>query len=380
MKLLLLLFCLIEYQLAYSQGVVTSQLKPIVTVTPKYPAQAVLKRIEGFVDIEFTVDVNGSVKNARVVQAEPENIFNQAAKQAILKYKFLPQRVDKIAVEQVATQRIQFKLSAEIPKKPTLLELFATKTPTEAPFFAVYDLKIDKERNTTKFADVLVVDTKDGINEELLVWQDTKQKIPNFQTIQSKVIKQAKSDFLKSHGAFNQYQKLCLEKTCPPILLSQLNSLPFKGVVDFIKLKVEMTIDSLGNVKNYKVKKAPRKYKNNPALIKMISQLKFLPATNNNKSITTKTTVNIRAFVASQKIVFFLWVKQHSYLLMKPPNQWVRVAFLINKRGNVIQIEAIDSSDKIYENEAINAVKKYQFKKSKRIQQAIQLISFSLAK
>ena len=380
MKLLLLLFCLIGYKTAYSQGVVTSQLKPIVTVTPKYPDQAVLKRIEGFVDIEFTVDVNGSVKNVRVVQAEPENIFNQAAKQAILKYKFLPQRVDKIAVEQVATQRIQFKLSAEIPKKPTLLELFATKTPTETPFFAVYDLKIDKERNTTKFTDVLVVDTKDGINDELLVWQGTKQKIPNFQTIQSKVIKQAKSDFLKSHGAFNQYQKLCLEKTCPPILLSQLNSLSFKGVVDFIKLKVEMTIDNLGNVKNYKVKKAPRKYKNNPALIKMISQLKFLPATTNNKSISTKITVNIRAFAASQKIVFFLWVKQHSYILKKPPNQWVRVALSINKNGKVLQAQAIDSSDREFESTAVTAVKKYKFHKNKSNYQLIKLIEFSLAK
>ena len=381
MKFLLLLVCLIEYQTARTQGVVTNQLKPIVTIAPEYPTQAFLKRIEGFVDVEFIVDANGSVKNVRVVRAEPENIFNQAAKQAILRYKFSPQMVDNVAIEQVATLRIKFKISPELlSKKTTLLELFATEKPTDRPFLAVYDLKIDKIKKTNKFTDVLVVDTKDGINDELLVWQDVAQKIPNFQIIQSKIIKQAKSDFLKSHGAFNQYQKLCLEKTCPPILLSQLNSLPFKGVVDFIKLKVELTIDNLGNVNNYKVKKAPRKYKNSSALEVMISQLKFLPATNNNKAITTKITVNIRAFSASQKTIFFLWVKEHLYLLMKSPDQWVKVAFLINERGNAVQVKALDSSDKIYESEAVKAVKKYQFKKSKRIKQAIQLISFSLQK
>ena len=149
-KLLLFVLCLFEFQIAHSQGVITSRLKPIVTIEPTYPAIAVLKRIEGFVDVEFTVDVNGSVKNVRVVQAEPENIFNQAAKQAVLKYKFSPKMVDNITVEQVAKQRIEFKLSPTIlSKKPTLLELFAVEKPTNTPFLAVYDLKIDSNYSHT---------------------------------------------------------------------------------------------------------------------------------------------------------------------------------------------------------------------------------------
>jgi len=52
----------------------------------------------------------GTVKDPRVIEAEPARIFNREAIRAILKWKFKPRVVDGIAVERRATQIIDFSL------------------------------------------------------------------------------------------------------------------------------------------------------------------------------------------------------------------------------------------------------------------------------
>ena len=61
---------------------------PIVRVAAVYPRRALQRGIEGYVDVEFTVSKLGSVTNPRVTQASPEGIFDQAAIDATLKYKY----------------------------------------------------------------------------------------------------------------------------------------------------------------------------------------------------------------------------------------------------------------------------------------------------
>jgi TonB family protein len=376
MKLLLVFFCLIGFQTAYSKGTVTSQLKPIITIAPKYPTQAVFERIEGFVDIQFTVDVNGSVKNVHVLQAEPENIFNQAAIQAISRYKFSPQRVDNVAVEQMATQRIGFKLSAELSKMPpSPLEKMAANKPSEKPFMAVYSLTIDKP-NKSNFVDVIVTDKRGEIDSQLLTWHSDKSLIPHFESIQENIIKTAQSSLIKSYGAFNQYQKICVSTSCPPTLISQLNTQSIKDHVKLLSIKVELKIDEKGKVTQYKIKKRPRKLKNTTALKQMVEQMKFLPATKHGKPISSKIIANIKAFEHTQVFGFFLWGLENIYLLKK--QNWVRVSVLINKKGKVLEAKAIDSSDKKFEKEAVKAVKNQKFNKNKSTYQLIKRIDFEL--
>ncbi len=89
-----------------STGVIALQRIP-----PKYPSRAANRHIEGWVKIEFTITTNGTVKNAVVVEAEPEEIFDEAALKAIDQWTFKEKTVNGVAVEQRAVQTLQFKLT-----------------------------------------------------------------------------------------------------------------------------------------------------------------------------------------------------------------------------------------------------------------------------
>ena len=60
--------------------------------------------------IEFTILADGSVKDAIVVQAMPEAVFDEAALAAIEQWQFKPKMVNGVAVSQRAAQQLQFKL------------------------------------------------------------------------------------------------------------------------------------------------------------------------------------------------------------------------------------------------------------------------------
>lgn len=91
-------------------GAVVSGVVALLRVPPKYPTRAASRHIEGWVTVEFTVQTDGSVDDAVVVGAEPEDIFNDAALTAISKWKFKEKIVNGIAVTQRAVQKLQFKL------------------------------------------------------------------------------------------------------------------------------------------------------------------------------------------------------------------------------------------------------------------------------
>ena len=88
----------------------SSSVIPLFRVPPEYPSSATRHHIEGWVKIEFTVKTDGTVDNAVVISAEPEDIFNEAALAAIKKWKFKEKIVDGTPVTQRAVQKLQFKL------------------------------------------------------------------------------------------------------------------------------------------------------------------------------------------------------------------------------------------------------------------------------
>jgi protein TonB len=84
---------------------------PLVRIQPMYPRAAAQKRLEGWVLLEFTIGTTGAVKDARVIDSKPPNIFDRAALQAILKWKYKPKIVDGQAVETIGVQvKLTFKL------------------------------------------------------------------------------------------------------------------------------------------------------------------------------------------------------------------------------------------------------------------------------
>ena len=83
---------------------------PILMVDPIYPASAQMRGIIGWVDLEYVVMPDGSVANARVVRSTPVGFFDDAALQAISRWKFKPRVVDGKAVPRGVEQRMNFNL------------------------------------------------------------------------------------------------------------------------------------------------------------------------------------------------------------------------------------------------------------------------------
>ncbi len=83
---------------------------PIVRVAPVYPARALSRGLEGFVDLSFTVTAAGTVKDPIVLQST-STLFERAATRAVLKFKYKPRVVDGIPVEVTGVKtRISFQL------------------------------------------------------------------------------------------------------------------------------------------------------------------------------------------------------------------------------------------------------------------------------
>ena len=83
---------------------------PIVRVAPVYPARALSRGLEGYVDLSFTVTPAGTVENP-VVLFSTSSLFERAATRAVLKFKYKPRVVDgvPVAVPNVKT-RISFQI------------------------------------------------------------------------------------------------------------------------------------------------------------------------------------------------------------------------------------------------------------------------------
>ncbi|NQZ82350.1 MAG: energy transducer TonB [Colwellia sp.] len=84
---------------------------PIVKVAPIYPRRAQSRGIEGYAIVEFTVTANGSVQDPLIVESKPEGVFDRAAMDAALKFKYKPRVVDGVAM---AVSGVRNKISFQI--------------------------------------------------------------------------------------------------------------------------------------------------------------------------------------------------------------------------------------------------------------------------
>lgn len=83
---------------------------PIVRVAPVYPARALSRGLEGYVDLEFTVTTTGTVRDP-VVIFSTSSLFERAATRAVLKFKYKPRVVDGVPVDVPGVKtRITFKI------------------------------------------------------------------------------------------------------------------------------------------------------------------------------------------------------------------------------------------------------------------------------
>jgi len=77
---------------------------------PKYPRVAQRRNLSGWVSVEFTVGLDGTVQDVEVRDAEPADIFDNAAIRAVQKWEFEPVVENGVAVEKRAGVRMMFAL------------------------------------------------------------------------------------------------------------------------------------------------------------------------------------------------------------------------------------------------------------------------------
>lgn len=68
----------------------SSEIRAISTPSPAYPQEALRGGQSGEVQVEFTINPDGSVSNPRVVRANPPRVFDRAALSAVRRWRFQP--------------------------------------------------------------------------------------------------------------------------------------------------------------------------------------------------------------------------------------------------------------------------------------------------
>ena len=96
---------------AIAPGVVAADsLDRIVARDPVYPVQALRNGTKGWVELEFTVTQNGSVRDIEVVGAEPRGVFDSGASEAVAAWRFRPRVVNGQPVAQRSTVTMRFDI------------------------------------------------------------------------------------------------------------------------------------------------------------------------------------------------------------------------------------------------------------------------------
>ncbi len=67
-----------------------SELRALSTPPPRFPTDALRNGQSGEVQVEFTVDTDGSVTAARVISARPARVFDREALSAVKRWRFQP--------------------------------------------------------------------------------------------------------------------------------------------------------------------------------------------------------------------------------------------------------------------------------------------------
>ena len=80
-------------------------------VQPDYPRQPLQRGIEGWVDVEFTVGMDGRTRDIDVVDASHDRYFRDEAMAAVEDWTFEPRTFMDRTIEQRTYTRLRFVLN-----------------------------------------------------------------------------------------------------------------------------------------------------------------------------------------------------------------------------------------------------------------------------
>lgn len=76
-----------------------------------YPPQAKRDGVTGYVVLNLLINAEGEVEKVQILEAQPEGVFEEAARDAVADWRFTPARYEGRDVRVWARQRIRFDLS-----------------------------------------------------------------------------------------------------------------------------------------------------------------------------------------------------------------------------------------------------------------------------
>lgn len=97
-------------ELPVDAGVQSRALEPIATPEPVYPPQAFRAGIEGWAEVDFTVNERGVTRDIVVVASEPRGVFEDAAIEAVAAWKYRPRIVNGRPLPERSTVTLRFSV------------------------------------------------------------------------------------------------------------------------------------------------------------------------------------------------------------------------------------------------------------------------------
>lgn len=85
--------------------------QPLFRTTPKYPASYVQKRKSGWVQLKFTVDEHGFVKNPEILASKGGTLFEKESIEALNKWRYAPKFENGKAVEAQSSVQLDYTIN-----------------------------------------------------------------------------------------------------------------------------------------------------------------------------------------------------------------------------------------------------------------------------
>jgi len=91
-------------------GIQSRTLEPVATPEPVYPPQAFRDGVEGWVEVDFTVNERGVTRDIEVVASEPRGVFDAAAVAAVASWTYRPRIVNGQPRPERSTVTLRFNV------------------------------------------------------------------------------------------------------------------------------------------------------------------------------------------------------------------------------------------------------------------------------
>lgn len=276
--LLLIIFnvCAIAETKTSEQVLEDRPVQIIERVPPEYPTLALFKQTEGWVKVIFTLTADNEVTDVSVVDAEPKNVFDHAAMEAIKKFKLLAPIKNGKRVDQRATQLIEFEIPDEVKQlqqdyaKRSFMGGISAEDVIEAQEIAllpddvmmvIKDMSIQSNIETdqeTKLELVLkVMPDKTGrpaSGEVVRNSFDEDELAIDIEFLKRVNLASARDAYDRFNGYYNPDYKITLAKNQPSSMFSafEAKSMPIPAYSQDFVLNTRLVIDETGQVESIK--------------------------------------------------------------------------------------------------------------------------------